>query len=62
MLETENALVLIVPRDDLVYAVVGPPDGRLVQTVAGSCLTSLAVADRPARRRGPGLLDSFGLG
>ena len=53
--ETENALVLIVQRDDLVYAVVGPPDGRLVQTVAAKLpVTALTVADRPARRRGPG--------
>ena len=34
ILDTENALVLIVQHDDLVYAVVGPPDGRLVQAVA----------------------------
>ena len=34
VVETDNALVLIVQRDNLVYVVVGPPDGRLVQAVA----------------------------
>ena len=63
MVETENALVLIVPRDDLVYAVVGPPDGRLVQTVAAKLPSppSPSLTDRLGDA-GRGLLDSFCLG
>jgi len=63
MLETENALVLIVQRDDLVYAVVGPPDGQLVQTVAAKLPSppSPSLTDRLGDA-GRGLLDSFGLG
>ncbi len=62
-IQNEGATVIVVQRDDLVYAVVGPPDGEL----------ALAVADRlpnppePSLTErlgdaGRGLLDSFGLG
>jgi hypothetical protein len=63
MVQTDNALVLIVERNDLVYAVVGPLDGHLAQAVADKLPSppSPSLVDRLGDA-GRGLLGSFGLG
>jgi hypothetical protein len=63
LLQTETSRVVIVQRDDIVYAVVGPPDGRLVDAVVAQLPAppSPSLVDRLGDA-GRGLLDSFGLG
>ena len=63
LIQTDSSRVLLVQRDDLVYVVVGPLDGALVDAVAAELPAPPApsLADRLGDA-GRGLLDSFGLG
>ncbi len=63
LLETGTSRVVIVQRDDIVYAVVGPLDSELVDAVAAQLPAppSPSIGDRLGDA-GRGLLDSFGLG
>jgi len=63
LLETGTSRVVIVQRDDIVYAVVGPLDGELVAAVAAELPAppSPSLGDRLGAA-GRGLLDAFGLG
>lgn len=63
LIQTDSSQVLIVQRDDLVYVVVGPLDGELVDGVAAQLPAppSPSMGDRLGAA-GRGLLDAFGLG
>ncbi len=63
VLDTGHSRVVVVQHDDLVYAVVGPPDGELVEAVAEKLPEppSPSLTSRLGDA-GRGLLDSFGLG
>ncbi len=63
LLQTDTSRVVIVQRDDIVYAVAGPPDGELVDAVVEQLPAppSPSIVDRLGDA-GRGLLDSFGLG
>ncbi len=63
VVDTGRSRVVVVQHDDLVYAVVGPPDGQLVEAVAEKLPEppSPSLVERLGDA-GRGLLDSFGLG
>jgi len=63
IIDRGRTMIVVVQRDDLAYAVVGPSDGALVGAVATRLPSppSPSFTDRLGNA-GRGLLDSFGLG